>query len=184
MKTEAQASASLRRSRQTSASSVEPTRHATDAIDASLLGPRSCMTMSLFTVEEVIEIISARVLSGQNPRGLPSHIHRLCTDSREARSGDLFVALKGDRFDGHDFVDKALQQRSVEAIVQERHRLEPRPKGADNPSVRDRAPDHWTHYERRPGSPRVLRQHGGLCSGQGGVAESDVTRRCGCAECG
>ena len=130
MKTEAQASASLRRSRQTSANSVEPTRHATDAIDASLLGPRSCMTMSLFTVEEVIEIISARVLSGQNPRGLPSQIHRLCTDSREARSGDLFVALKGDRFDGHDFVDKALQQGAVGAIVQDRHRLAPRPEGA------------------------------------------------------
>src|SRR5437867_13202164 len=107
MKTEAQASASLRRSRQTSASSVEPTRHATDAIDASLLGPRSCMTMSLFTVEEVIEIITARVLSGQNPRGLPSHIDRPCTDTREARSGALFVALMAVRLDGDGVVDKA-----------------------------------------------------------------------------
>lgn len=86
--------------------------------------------MSLFTVEEVIEIISARVLSGQNLRGLPSHIHRLCTDSREVRSGDLFVALKGERFDGHQFVDTALQRGAVGAIVQERYRLPPRPEGA------------------------------------------------------
>ncbi|HKW86712.1 MAG TPA: UDP-N-acetylmuramoyl-tripeptide--D-alanyl-D-alanine ligase [Nitrospiraceae bacterium] len=86
--------------------------------------------MSLFTVEEVIEIISAKSLLGQNPRGLQSRIRRLCTDSREVRSGDLFVALKGERFDGHEFVNAALQQGAVGAIVQERYRFAPRPEGA------------------------------------------------------
>jgi UDP-N-acetylmuramoyl-tripeptide--D-alanyl-D-alanine ligase len=38
-------------------------------------------------------------------------------DSRTIKEGDLFIALKGDRFDGHDFVDDALKKGSG-AIVQ------------------------------------------------------------------
>jgi len=86
--------------------------------------------MALFTVEEVLEITSARVLSGQDSRKLKGKIGRLCTDSREVRSGDLFVAIKGERFDGHEFVDTALQRGAVGAIVQERYRLAPSPEGA------------------------------------------------------
>ncbi len=39
------------------------------------------------------------------------------TDSRKVRQGDLFVALKGERFDGHDFVSDAVQKGAVAAIV-------------------------------------------------------------------
>jgi len=35
---------------------------------------------------------------------------RLTTDSRNVRVGDLFVALRGDRFDGNDFLDEAIAQ--------------------------------------------------------------------------
>lgn len=31
-------------------------------------------------------------------------VERVCTDSRQVRPGDLFIALRGERFDGHDFV--------------------------------------------------------------------------------
>lgn len=34
---------------------------------------------------------------------------RVCTDSRSVRPGDLFVALKGDAFDAHDFIASAVQ---------------------------------------------------------------------------
>jgi len=34
----------------------------------------------------------------------------VCTDSRRVRQGNLFVALKGERFDGHDFVAEAIQK--------------------------------------------------------------------------
>jgi UDP-N-acetylmuramoyl-tripeptide--D-alanyl-D-alanine ligase len=33
---------------------------------------------------------------------------RLCTDSRQLKPGDCYAALKGERFDGHDFVQQAL----------------------------------------------------------------------------
>ena len=44
------------------------------------------------------------------------------TDSRQVRSGDLFVALKGDRFDGHDFVSQVAGQGAVAMLV-ERSRM-------------------------------------------------------------
>ena len=74
-------------------------------------------TMALFTLQEVLEITSARVLSGQDHRRLDASIRRVCTDSREARPGDLFVALVGDRFDGGDFVGTAIRRGAVGAIV-------------------------------------------------------------------
>ena len=35
-------------------------------------------------------------------------IERVVTDSRTTRPGDLFVALRGDRFDAHDFISEAI----------------------------------------------------------------------------
>jgi UDP-N-acetylmuramoyl-tripeptide--D-alanyl-D-alanine ligase len=40
------------------------------------------------------------------------------TDSRAAGAGDLFIALKGERFDGHQFVSTALAQGAVAALVE------------------------------------------------------------------
>ncbi len=46
---------------------------------------------------------------------------RVTTDSRALEPGDLFVALKGERFDGHDFVHAALAQGAAAAMVDEPH---------------------------------------------------------------
>jgi len=42
---------------------------------------------------------------------------RVEIDSRKIQPGDLFVALKGDNFDGHDFVEAALAKGAVAAVV-------------------------------------------------------------------
>jgi UDP-N-acetylmuramoyl-tripeptide--D-alanyl-D-alanine ligase len=42
---------------------------------------------------------------------------RICTDSRSVREGDLYVALVGERFDGHDFVADALSRGALGAVV-------------------------------------------------------------------
>ncbi len=41
---------------------------------------------------------------------------RYTFDSREVRPGDGFVALKGEKADGHDFISKALESGAVEII--------------------------------------------------------------------
>ena len=41
----------------------------------------------------------------------------LSTDSRQIKAGDLFVALSGDRFDGHDFISDTIERGAVAALV-------------------------------------------------------------------
>ena len=79
--------------------------------------------MSMFTVEELLEVISVRVLAGRTQSWLKKRIKRVGTDSRSIRSGDLFVALRGDRFDGHDYLPMALKRGAVGAIVQDQFRI-------------------------------------------------------------
>jgi UDP-N-acetylmuramoyl-tripeptide--D-alanyl-D-alanine ligase len=42
----------------------------------------------------------------------------ICTDSRKLQAGQLFVALVGENFDGHEFVAQAIAQGAVAAVVQ------------------------------------------------------------------
>lgn len=37
----------------------------------------------------------------------------ICTDSREAEKGSLFVAIRGERVDGHDYIGKAIENGAV-----------------------------------------------------------------------
>lgn len=82
-------------------------------------------TMPLFIVDEVREITSARLLTDGAGRVGKQGIRRLCTDSREIGEGDLFVALKGERMDGHDFVPAALKKGAVGALVRDGYSLPP-----------------------------------------------------------
>ena len=49
----------------------------------------------------------------------PPHqtFHGVSTDSRSCTSGDLFFAIRGERFDGHHFVDAVLDQGAGGAVV-------------------------------------------------------------------
>ncbi|MFB3881603.1 MAG: UDP-N-acetylmuramoyl-tripeptide--D-alanyl-D-alanine ligase [Armatimonadota bacterium] len=47
----------------------------------------------------------------------PAVLHGVSTDTRTLKRGALFVALKGERFDGHDFVAAALDKGAGAALV-------------------------------------------------------------------
>jgi UDP-N-acetylmuramoyl-tripeptide--D-alanyl-D-alanine ligase len=69
------------------------------------------MTM-LYTVAEVL------AATGGRAEGLRADsIDSISIDSREIGPDALFVAIKGDRFDGHDFVETALANGAVAALV-------------------------------------------------------------------
>ncbi|MBP2279778.1 UDP-N-acetylmuramoyl-tripeptide--D-alanyl-D-alanine ligase [Psychrobacter sp. PL19] len=42
---------------------------------------------------------------------------RIATDTRTIKTGDIFLALSGDNFDGHHYIDAAVAQGAVAAIV-------------------------------------------------------------------
>jgi len=62
---------------------------------------------------QVATAIGARVLSGN----LNTSIHGISTDSRSVRRGNIFWAISGDRFNGHDFVPDAIKKGGVGAVV-------------------------------------------------------------------
>jgi UDP-N-acetylmuramoyl-tripeptide--D-alanyl-D-alanine ligase len=46
-------------------------------------------------------------------------IRSISTDSRTVRAGDLFVALRGEQFDGHDFIEQVVDARAGALIVED-----------------------------------------------------------------
>jgi UDP-N-acetylmuramoyl-tripeptide--D-alanyl-D-alanine ligase len=65
---------------------------------------------------------AARAVAG-TLHGGSVRFSRVTTDSRAAAPGDLFIALHGERFDAHDFVESAAKQGAAAAVVS---RLVPR----------------------------------------------------------
>lgn len=61
---------------------------------------------------------AARAMDGEL-RGPDQTFGRVTTDSRQLREGDLFIALKGERFDGHSFAAEALAQGAAAVVVSE-----------------------------------------------------------------
>ena len=70
----------------------------------------------MLSVSEIMRALES-VLRSQTGTGTPL-FRRAVIDSREARQGDLFVALPGERVDGHDFVADAAARGAQGAIVQ------------------------------------------------------------------
>jgi len=99
----------------------------------------------------------ARAASGTLLRGdaLRSHVG-ITTDSREATPGSMFVALRGERFDGHDFVSNAARTGAT-LLLAERGRVAARALPAvDVVEVEDTlaawgalARDHLVRWRRR-----------------------------------
>lgn len=70
----------------------------------------------MLAVEEVSQGLTPLLIAerrGPHTRGFS----RIIIDSREAQPEDLFVALRGERHDGHDFVAEAIARGATGAIV-------------------------------------------------------------------
>jgi UDP-N-acetylmuramoyl-tripeptide--D-alanyl-D-alanine ligase len=65
---------------------------------------------------------------GELLQGSPATpVLRVNTDSRQAQPGDLFIALRGERFDGHEFIIEVAQKGAAAVLVEKNHHLAPRP---------------------------------------------------------
>jgi UDP-N-acetylmuramoyl-tripeptide--D-alanyl-D-alanine ligase len=68
---------------------------------------------AMMTLGDAVGLIPGAVLVGDGAR----EIARVHTDTRSLRPGDLFVALKGERFDAHDFLPQARAAGAVAALA-------------------------------------------------------------------
>ncbi|MGB7420827.1 MAG: Mur ligase domain-containing protein, partial [Comamonas sp.] len=64
------------------------------------------------TLQQAYELIRARLPQARLVGDGAIELTRVHTDTRSLAAGDLFVALKGERFDAHDFL---LQARAAGA---------------------------------------------------------------------
>lgn len=69
--------------------------------------------MYKFTAGEIAGVVSGEILQGD-----PGVVFdRVSTDTRQLNEGDLLIALVGERFDAHDFIDRATAQKAAGLIV-------------------------------------------------------------------
>ena len=66
----------------------------------------SIKNMAVLTTEEIIEATGGKLLSGDLKS--PEHFRGVSIDSRTISDGEIFFTLRGQRFDGHDFLKEAL----------------------------------------------------------------------------
>ncbi|MBU1006777.1 MAG: UDP-N-acetylmuramoyl-tripeptide--D-alanyl-D-alanine ligase [Candidatus Omnitrophica bacterium] len=69
----------------------------------------------MFTVKDVLLAAKGKLLSG-NDKDI---LRGISTDTRRMKGGELFVAIKGERFDGHNFILDAVSRRAGGVLVQE-----------------------------------------------------------------
>jgi len=71
--------------------------------------------MSPFTLHQLISAVRGQPIGAVN---LDARVERIETDSRKIRRGDLFWALRGERFDGHAFLGEAASRGAVACVAQ------------------------------------------------------------------
>jgi len=70
--------------------------------------------METRSLKYVAESCDGEIING----AVDTPLYRVSTDSRRVRAGDLFVALAGENFDGHDYVVESGQNGAAAALVE------------------------------------------------------------------
>ena len=68
------------------------------------------------TLTQLIDVLGATA-ENLTEQALTQTAIGITTDSRSLKPGEIFLGLRGEKFDGHDFVSQALQQGAIAAIV-------------------------------------------------------------------
>lgn len=86
----------------------------------------------MFKVNELLKAAGGRLTGGAENLS----VKRVCIDSRRVKKGDAFVAIKGNNFDGHDFIGEAIKKGAA-CIIGERILSGPKTRKAAFIQVKD-----------------------------------------------
>lgn len=67
----------------------------------------------MFTIEEILKATSGSLASGE----VNQAVSGISTDSRTINPGELFIALEGDNFDGHNFINECFARGAKGVVV-------------------------------------------------------------------
>ena len=76
----------------------------------------------MFRLDQIAKVVSGRLLLG-NPS---SRVSEVSIDSRTIKPRQLFIAIKGDNFDGHDFIREVIKKGANAVIFSKRIKNFPR----------------------------------------------------------
>ena len=68
------------------------------------------------TIAEILRTTRGKLICGE----VGTNVRKISTDSRTIYEDDLFVALIGEHFDGHDYLEEAHRSRAIGAVVSKR----------------------------------------------------------------
>ncbi|GAB4301061.1 MAG: UDP-N-acetylmuramoyl-tripeptide--D-alanyl-D-alanine ligase [Myxococcota bacterium] len=77
------------------------------------------VVMNELLLKAIVEFINrseGRLIGGE----FPPFVAGVATDTREIKRGDIFVALRGEHFDGHDFISEAIAKGASALFVEDR----------------------------------------------------------------
>lgn len=77
----------------------------------------------MFTLEEIASATGGKIVNNTGKASSLIPICRVNKDSRTISDGDLYVAIVGERFDGHDFCDAAVKGGASALLVSDETRI-------------------------------------------------------------
>ncbi len=128
------------------------------------------MSTSFWTLDRIATALQAQT-TGSLPRGSAS-VSGITTDTRKIGKGDVFVALKGERFDGHDYLRDAVRDGASALVVSRVPKLNS--LGVPIYEVRDTlvALGALAHYWRRAWGKTII----GVAGSNGKTSTKDLIR--------
>jgi len=74
----------------------------------------------IWTISDILEATGGRLVFGDDG----TRLRGISTDTRSIREGELFIAIAGERYDGHQFVKKAHEKAALGVMVSEAYTAE------------------------------------------------------------
>ena len=125
--------------------------------------------MAAFTIDEIMRACGAKLLS----RGSEPDMNGVSTDTRSIQNGNVFIALKGENFDGHAFVEKACEAGAAGVIISDEKAAEKAAGGVSVFLVSDtlQALEDLAHFHRMRFHIPVI----GITGSNGKTTTKDMT---------
>ena len=73
---------------------------------------------SYLSLQEILKATGGRLINLCEDNKVLIHPRQICTDTRVIKKGDFFVALKGEHFDGSDFIHEAFIKGAIGAMTE------------------------------------------------------------------